>query len=255
MEYIRLLEYKSTSIDKLKPLINDKAFEFFCSVGNLDLLKWMIENSSNNCINISGTRWNKELPFKIACANGHLHIAKWLYEVKPDIDISVDCEDAFRYVCREGHIDIAKWLYEIKPDIDVSVCFYEPIRYACAHGYLELAKWLYETFPDIDLNICDQFTFPHISYTNHTEIVEWMDTIRNSENNNNVTYGAVKEIVYSLEVKRDLKKDNICPICYEKADLQTSCGHFGCEDCFSKIADHTCPYCRQFVTDYFKLIE
>jgi hypothetical protein len=255
MEYIRLLKYKSTSIDELKPYINDKAFEFFCSVGNLNLLKWMVENDSDNCINISVTHWNKEFPFKIACANGHLHIAKWIYEVKPDIDISADCEDAFRYVCREGHLEIAKWLYEVKPDIDVSVCFYEPIRYACAYGYLELAQWLYETFPGIDLNICDQYAFPHISYTSHPEIVEWMDGIRNSENYSNANYGALKEIVYSLEVKRKFGVETICPVCYEKADIETSCGHFGCEDCFSKIADHTCPYCRQFITDYFKLVE
>ena len=116
----------------------------------------MINNDSNKCINISGTRWNKEYPFKVS--NGHLDVAKWLLEIKPDIDISVDCEDAFRYACRQGHLNIAKWLYEVKPDIDISVCFYEPIRYACGNGYLELPKWLYETFPGINLDICDQFS-------------------------------------------------------------------------------------------------
>ena len=250
MEYIRLLEYKSASLDELKPFINDNAFTEACRKGNLNLLKWMVENDSDNCINISGTRWNKEFPFKVACANGNLHVVKWLLEIKPDIDISVDSEDAFRYACREGHIDIAKWLYEVKPDIDVSVCFYEPIRYTCAYGYLELAKWLYETFPGIDLNICDQFTFPHISYTDHPEIVDWINSIRYSENN-----GALKEIIYSLRVKRNSELEQTCCVCYEKADIETSCGHYGCEDCFTRIADHTCPYCRQFITDYFKLIE
>jgi hypothetical protein len=250
MEYRRLLEYKSTSLRDLKPFINTNTFTEACRKGNLNLLKWMLENDNHNCINISGTRWNKEFPFKVACANGHLEVAKWLLEIKSDIDISVDNEDAFRYVCREGHIEIAKWLYEVKPDIDVSVCFYEPIRYACAHGYLELAKWLYETFPGIDLNICDQFTFPHISYTDHPEIVDWIHSIIYSENN-----GAVKEIIYSLEVKRNSKLEQTCCVCYEKADIETSCGHYGCEECFTRIADHTCPYCRQFITDYFKLIE
>jgi hypothetical protein len=250
MEYRRLLEYKSASLRGLKPFLNTNTFTEACRKGNLNLLKWMVENDNNNCINISGTRWNKEFPFKVACANGHLEVAKWLLEMKPDIDISVDNEDAFRYVCREGHIEIAKWLYEVKPDIDVTVCFYEPIRYACAQGYLELAQWLYETFPDIDLNICDQFTFPHISYTDHPEIVEWINSIRYCENN-----GAVKEIIYSLEVKINSELDQTCCVCYEKADIETSCGHYGCEDCFTRIADHTCPYCRQFITDYFKLVE
>ena len=248
MDYFRLLEYRNLSVETLKPFINDKAFIEGCNKGNLNLLKWMVDNDTENCINISGTRWNKEFPFKVACANGHLDVAKWLLEIKPDIDISIDSEDAFRYACREGHIDIAKWLYGIKPDIDISVCFYEPIRYACAYGYLELAKWLYETFQGIDLNICDQFPFPHISYLDHEDIVEWMNSIRNSREN-----GAVKEIIYSLEVERNLEKDTTCPVCYNKADIETSCGHYGCEECFTRIADHTCPYCRQFITDYFKI--
>ena len=252
MDYIRLLEYKTNSVENLKPFINDKSFIDACAKGNLDLLKWMVNNDSDKCINISGTRWNKEYPFKVSCANGNLDVSKWLLEIKPDIDISVDCEDAFRYACREGHIDIAKWLYEVKPDIDISVCFYEPVRYACGYGYLELAKWLYETFPGINLDICDQFLFPHINYLNHPEVVEWMNSVRNNNNSNN---GAVKEIIYSLEVERNLEKDTSCCVCYDKADIETSCGHYGCEDCFTKIADHTCPYCRQFITDYFKIKE
>ena len=250
MDYLRLLEYKTNSIENLKQFINDKSFIDACAKGNLDLLKWMVNNDSDKCINISGTRWNKEYPFKVSCANGNLDVSKWLLEIKPDIDISVDCEDAFRYACRQGHFDIAKWLYEVKPDIDISVCFYEPVRYACGYGYLELAKWLYETFPGINLDICDQFTFPHINYLNHPEVVEWMNSVRINNNSNN---GAVKEIIYSLEVERNLEKDTTCCVCYDKADIETSCGHYGCEDCFTKIADHTCPYCRQFITDYFKI--
>ncbi len=253
MEYLRLLEYKNLPLETLRPYINDKSFIEACNKGNLDLLKWMIENDSDKCINISGTRWNKEFPFKVACANGHLDVAKWLLEIKPDIDISVDCEDTFRYACREGHVEIAKWLHEIKPDIDVSVCFYEPVRYACGYGYLELAKWLYETFPGINLDICDQYTFPHINYLNYPEIVAWMNSVRNMVSDQR--FGEVKEIIYSLEVKRNPERDTSCPVCYEKADIETSCGHYGCEDCFSRIPDHTCPYCRQFITDYFKIID
>jgi hypothetical protein len=251
MDYIRLIEYKTNSVENLRPFINNTSFIDACAKGNLDLLKWMVNNDSDKCINISGTRWNKEYPFKVACANGQLDVSKWLLEIKPDIDISVDSEDAFRYACREGHLDIAKWLYEVKPNIDISVCFFEPVRYACGNGYLELAKWLYSTFPCIDLNICDQFPFPHINYLNHPEVVLWMNRVRNNADTNK--YGAVKEIIYSLEVERNVEKDTSCPVCYEKGDIETSCGHYGCEDCFSKIPDHTCPYCRQFITDYFKI--
>ena len=251
MDYFRLLEYRNIPVETLKPFINDKSFIDACAKGNLNLLKWMVDNDPENCINISGAHWNKEFPFKVACANGNLHVAKWLLEIKPNIDISVDCEDAFRYACREDHLYIAKWLYEIKPDIDISVCFYEPVRYACAYGYLELAKWLYTTFPSIDLNICDQFPFPHISYLDHANMVEWINSVRNMVRYQQ--FGAVKEIIYSLKVERNLEKDTTCCVCYDRADIETSCGHYGCEECFARIADHTCPYCRQFITDYFKI--
>ena len=84
-------------------------------------------------------------------------------------------------------------------------------------------------------------------------MVEWINSVRQGENA--VIYGAVKEIIYSLEVKRNSESEQTCCVCYEKADIETSCGHYGCEDCFTRIADPTCPYCRQFITDYFKLIE
>ena len=247
MDYLRLLEYRNIPVETLRPFINDRSFIEACNKGNLNLLKWMVDNDTDNCINISGTRWNREFPFKVACANGNLDVAKWLLEIKPDIDISVDCEDSFRYACREGHLHIAKWLHEIRPETDVSVCFYEPVRYACAYGYLELAQWLYDTFPGINLDICDQFTFPHISYLDYPDIVEWMNSVNSRD------IGAVKEIIYTLEVERNLDKDTSCCVCYDRADIETSCGHYGCEDCFTRIPDHTCPYCRQFITDYFKI--
>ena len=90
MDYIRLLEYKTNSVENLQAFINDKSFIDACAKGNLDLLKWMVNNDSDRCINISGTRWNKEFPFKVSCTNGNLNVAKWLLEIKPDIDISVD---------------------------------------------------------------------------------------------------------------------------------------------------------------------
>lgn len=214
--------------------------------GYLENIKYMHNRIRN--LEIEGTKWDKGFPFKVACAHGQLDVAKWIYSKIPEMDVSIDAEDPFRYACREGHLHIAKWLYEINPHIDASACFYRPFKNACNNGHLDVAKWLYYTFPEIknELNRTPSFirnelygaeTFP--------DVMDWLKLINSK---------SIKEIIYSQEVKRTSKTENCC-ICYETANIETSCGHFGCEDCFSLIADHNCPYCRQFITDYFKIVD
>ena len=205
-------------------------------------------------LQLNGTMWDRGYPFKVACANGHIHIARWLLKEIPEIDVSIDCEDPLRYACREGHIEIVKWLYEINPNMDVSVCFFQPFTNSCNNGHIEIAKWLYETFPEIremiknSDGVFDIFKYSVIyNYTNYPEIVNWLQQLNLQR----------KEIIYNPNVKKrnlNLESNNCC-ICYEKSNIETSCGHFGCEECFSLISDHKCPYCRQVITDYFKIID
>ena len=237
-----------TPQDNIEPLLNYNSLIYAISYGNLDMIKWLVSANPELNSSLSGTIWEREFPFKVACANGKLDVAKWLIETKPDIDISIDCEDAFRYACSGGFIDVCKWLYELNPDIDVSVCFYAPFSCACNYGHLDLAKWLYNTFPQIkeQLKQGTSVMCSHIILNeDNSEVSQWINTL--------VTGGEVKELIFSIEIEMDASSPNECCICYETADLQTTCGHFGCEECFSMIPDHECPYCRQFITDYIKI--
>jgi hypothetical protein len=136
--------------------------------------------------------------------------------------------------------------------MDVTVCFFQPFTNACNNGYIEIAKWLYATFPEVREMVKNAesvfgiFRYSMIyPWTNYPNIVKWLNQIKPQ---------SVKEIIYSLNVKRTSNSENCC-ICYEKSNIETSCGHFGCEECLSLIPDHTCPYCRQFITDYFKIVD
>jgi hypothetical protein len=240
--------YSETPPDDIKSILNYNSLIHAISYGKLNMIKWMVNANPELNSSLSGTMWEREFPFKVACANGKLEVAKWLKETKPDIDISIDCEDSFRYACSGGFLDVCKWLYELNPEIDVSVCFYTPFSSACNYGHLELAKWLYQTFPQIREELQNRYSVmrKHIILNeDNPDISRWINTL--------ITGGAVKEIIYSNEVERDENSPKECCICYEKANLETSCGHFGCEDCFALIANHDCPYCRQFITDYFKI--
>jgi hypothetical protein len=49
------------------------------------------------------------------CAHGHLHVAKWLLEIKPDIVISAENNNAFFSACRYKNDDVALWLSNLEP--------------------------------------------------------------------------------------------------------------------------------------------
>ena len=47
--------------------------------------------------------------FRYACLRGYLESAKWLLEIKSDIDISADNDNAFRDACGNGYLKVSKW--------------------------------------------------------------------------------------------------------------------------------------------------
>jgi len=145
--------------------------------------------------------------FSITCENGHLDVAKWLYEIKPDIDISVYYEFAFKNSCKNGHLDVAKWLYEIKPDIDISC---------------------------IDIN----------DIYNH-QIIKWLDSL-NKGLTYKIIDGEYKLYKQIKTIKKDniVFTDNCC-VCLEQSNCLTECYHNACLDCINQLKKYICPMCRK----------
>ena len=56
-----------------------------------------------------------ESVFRITCKHGHLDICKWLLQIKPNINISANEEEAFCLACNNNHIDVCNWFQSIKP--------------------------------------------------------------------------------------------------------------------------------------------
>ena len=246
-EYLTRQINENKNDESILSLVNYEYLIMAIKFNMLDTIKWIHERKPE--IEFSGTYRDKGFPFIVACAHGHLDIAKFLYEIIPNLDVSMDCEDPLRYACREGHLHIIKWLFEKNPGLNISACFYKPFTNACENGHLEIAKWIYSKFPLIREELHNQNVWLSKIYSNvadkYPEVSNWLKKI---------TLRSIKEIIYSLEVKRNENTEKCC-ICYETSNIETSCGHYGCEDCFSQIADHECPYCRQFITDYFKIVD
>ena len=78
--------------------------------------KLKFKNSIHFNINVS--------TFIFMCKNGHFEMAKWILQMKPNIDISDEYEDAFNNACQNRHFEIAQWLLKMKPNFDINYAFY-----------------------------------------------------------------------------------------------------------------------------------
>lgn len=255
--YSNLINYKLLSLEELKKYSDYRGFIWACTEGNLDLIKLMY--SINPYIEISGDQWNREFPFKIVCAHGYLEIAKWFLEVNPLLDLSIDVEDPFRYACREGHLNVAQWLLSVKPDIDISCCFDKPFRNACYNGHLEVAQWLLSVKPDINIPWSHDDAFRSACDNNHIDVAEWLCSIKPEYNiwvddESIVGYSILGKQIFYYNSYITEEKENECCICYETSNIKTNCGHYGCEECFSKLKQKICPYCRQDITEISRIV-
>lgn len=171
-----------------------------------------------------------ELPFRMACENGHLDVAQWLLFVKPTIDISIEDEKSLRLACKYGHLHVAQWLLTINTNIDI--CKWADLNFInmCSYGHANVAQWLHSFISD-----------------NYVLIVE----------NNEIMNYYKKRVIPStnniIELCVENTEDLDCPICYDKVEVQTNCGHNFCASCITEYynkckSNCACPCCRQLLT-------
>ena len=111
-----------------------------CAVGNLTLVKSIIDNNKNNT-NFS-VYFCDDYSFRTACYNGHLEVAKWLLSNYPNIKVFDNFNDnLFQSVCSNGHLDVAKWLYSMN-STKVTDNFQSAFNSACCTGHLDIIKWI-----------------------------------------------------------------------------------------------------------------
>ena len=115
-------------------------------------------------------------------------------------------------------------MLSVKPDIDISAQNEYAFRLACENDKLYVAEWL--------CTLNDNY---------HIEL-DFLERIKKYSIKPNFNYKSIIE----------MEEENECCVCYEMAILKTSCNHYGCEKCFQKL-NNICPYCRQTITEYYKI--
>lgn len=153
---------------------NEEPFLMSCKQGNIDIIKWLLEEKQDINIIISN-----EFAFMTACSNGYLEIAQFIYEKYKIMNYkSEKYELAFINSCRSNNIELPKWLLTIKPDINISIGDEWAFRNACTFGKLDIAKWLLQIKPNIDIVIRNNYSFCFSCIENQIEIVKWLLEIK-----------------------------------------------------------------------------
>lgn len=202
--------------------------------------------------------------FEKACENGHLEIAKLIYFMCCPAEFTVDeCESyPYRAACENGHLEVAKWLYSLAPHAAEEVKL-DAFWGACFGGHLELAKWLYSLRETKGMEKSDDTIFRDVCGIYNIEVANWMCENSNGRYSYVVSEKTdteddlrlipkIQKITYLTSAKKE--KEVECCICYGESNARTSCGHYGCEDCFVKWDKNSCPVCRQNIKHYIKLV-
>ncbi len=163
-------------IEKLRPCL------LAAESGNLDILKWLIENKYyiNNHI------------CEVAALNGHIDIIKWIWENNYFWD-----DKTCSFAAINGHLEIIKWARANGCDWNKNVC-----SNAAEFGHLNVLKWARKNGCEWDAKTCASAAF-----NNHLNILIWARENSCEWDNNTIKYSITNNSVDTLKWARD----NGCP--------------------------------------------
>jgi hypothetical protein len=151
-------------------------------------------------------------------------MAQWLHQIKPEINISANNNEAFKSACFYGNLVMAQWLYQIKPEINIYADNDYVFKTACKKNNLHIAQWL-----------CNLSQFKYHVKISDNCIINWY----------------INSIPIYQSKNINITKMCLCSICYEtKSNIQTNCLHLYCLACIIKwhTKSSKCPLCRQQIT-------
>lgn len=244
---------------------DNEAFTCACLHKHLHIAKWLYK--INPTMNISVKNENA---FRWACLNGNIEIAQWLLSIKPTINIYAKDEFAFKQACENGHLNIVQWLFPLRNNqtLNLLSTSEEGFILACGHGHLEIAQWLLSIEPAINISSHNHKAFKMAGFNSKINVAQWLQSLCPDiyvlvfKNNQLIKFEVIGSMPFTqntIKLPFTNKEDMECPICYEQVEVQTNCGHNFCASCITNYynkcnTDCKCPYCRQPVTKFTKIM-
>jgi hypothetical protein len=176
------------------------------------------ENKSNKMC-ASCLKGLLHIEFIYSCKSGNLDILKFILKCYPNIDISVNNNEAFIHALKNGDLKVLKFLLNlyqlrfktsphkgdifqtvtgnsVKSNIDLSFINESTFIYFCAHGNLKIAKLLLKLNKFIDISAYNNKAFNYACCNGNLEVAKWLfeinPTIDISANDNDAFISACR---------------------------------------------------------------
>ena len=146
-----------------------------CNHGNLEALKWVLENFPDIDVHAADER-----PFREACREGRFEVAKWLVERFPETNILANNFHAHECAIHNCYPEMGLWLLEKHYKKELAQKFFISL---CHRGKLETAKILLEKYPEIDIHVMTDDALFGAFCQRREEVVDWLaQTLKFSPN-------------------------------------------------------------------------
>ncbi len=186
---------------------------------------------------------NLQQEFEKLCSSKYpLFVIKNFVKFYPNVEIT---NEIFCNACCTKTIDYVKWMIETNPNINIEYNNHLAFRNACLNNTADIAFWLQELNP---------FTY-NIEFDNVSKLL-----LYNKDGSVKYDHLRLSTIIsYNITTNIPINKTHkeICLICCDSQEqVNPQCGHPFCIECLvlwkSKHSD--CPYCKQNMTHFTKII-
>jgi len=132
-----------------------------CSQGNLEIVKWIVDNFEVTADDVMPLEDNLFCPLAEACHKGHTSIAHWLvnrFDLSHVPQAAQRAQQVMYYACSYGHLPTVKAIYETFGGdciaISGSTC---ALRASCYPGAVDVAEWIINSVSVNDESITVSF--------------------------------------------------------------------------------------------------
>lgn len=229
--------------------VNEYFFFIACEIGHKEWLEWARSFDSSLTIEMK-----ENMPFQLACESGNVEILEYIYNNNNQmIFYDVDFLYSAFMSC---HYEVAKFIHNKYPELYDRMDpldLFEIFSLWCTKNK-PMAMWFFDTISYIPTYLYNHKLFVAICDNNDLILAQFLVERRPNNyfiqviDNNIVHY----EVTNYLNIFKTIRQSRInlemCCICYECANVYTSCSHTYCLTCLTKHYEkngNKCPYCRK----------